>query len=401
MKARYRELDWREFPFRRYADLLHEKRLESASFVAARPALELCLVRPGTEQHVWQCSVCGDFADERSNLKRHRDGKCPGANTRQVVVCERLCGRLVLKSHLESLSSVASSATPVVSHPMLAPPPNASAQQSASTARSNSADAEEAAAQDAVSSPKKRAACAPPPGAKSAGGASLLSSFPVAPATSVRMRQNTGGAGTSSSKSSGLLPAAPEAEAAAPALELASSSEPQPQTQTAAAEASDGPVMSDENTPVRLKALVPRPAAMSRPAIAEKQTVEIFWKAGVEPFLLPADKWELVDNWDNITVYKWEELEEKSGLGQCCVGCHPHPNVPVQTQWRTISRSGRRGRSMVSTNLLSAEDLSLDCISGAMLFLLLQLSCASHCRHVSFVLFGNTGRPPSPMRWHW
>ena len=321
LKKRYREFDWRGFPFRRYTDLLHEKRLEAADFIAARPALEMCIVRLGTEQYVWQCSVCGHFDDQRRNLTRHRDGKCPGANTRQVLVCERLCGRLVLKSHLDALAASVATSAVGLAPPALASPSKASVQHSAGTARSSSANTEDMSAQDDIASPKKRPASAPAPGAKSVG-ALASSSVPVALASSARMRQNTDGTGTSSSKSSSLLSA--EAEAA-PVSAAALSIVSQLHTSTSAA-----------TVPV------PRPVVMPRPAISETETIEILWEARTAPFMLPSDKWEIVDNWDKIAVYDWEDN------GKCCVGCDPHRNVPVETQWRMISRSGRRGRSMVS-----------------------------------------------------
>ena len=92
--------------------------------------------------------------------------------------------------------------------------------------------------------------------------------------------------------------------------------------------------------------LVPIP----RPLVAEIETIEIFWKAGIQPFMLTTDKWELVDDWSLITVYEWRG-EVGSGGGLCCVGCHPHRHFPVRTAWRIVSRAGRRGRSKVSIHI--------------------------------------------------
>jgi len=85
----------------------------------------------------------------------------------------------------------------------------------------------------------------------------------------------------------------------------------------------------------------------ARPLVAERETIEILWKGGIQPFMLPNDKWEVVDDWNLLTVYEWRG-EEGSVGGLCCVGYHPHRDFPVQTAWRIISRQGRRGRSTVS-----------------------------------------------------
>ena len=92
--------------------------------------------------------------------------------------------------------------------------------------------------------------------------------------------------------------------------------------------------------------LVPIP----RPLVADIETIEIFWKAGIQPFMLPTDKWELVDDWSLITVYEWRG-EEGSDGGLCCVGYHPHRHFPVRTAWRKVTRAGRRGRSKVSIHI--------------------------------------------------
>ena len=92
--------------------------------------------------------------------------------------------------------------------------------------------------------------------------------------------------------------------------------------------------------------LVPIP----RPLVADIETIEIFWKAGIQPFMLPTDKWELVDDWSLITVYEWRG-EVGSDGGLCCVGYHPHRHFPVRTAWRKVTRAGRRGRSKVSIHI--------------------------------------------------
>ena len=101
-----------------------------------------------------------------------------------------------------------------------------------------------------------------------------------------------------------------------------------------------------ENTISPERPLVPIP----RPLVAEIETIEIFWKAGIQPFMLPTDKWELVDDWTLINVYDWRG-EVGSDGGLCCVGCHPHRHFPVRTAWRIVSRAGRRGRSRVSIRI--------------------------------------------------
>ena len=101
-----------------------------------------------------------------------------------------------------------------------------------------------------------------------------------------------------------------------------------------------------ENASAPDRPLVPIP----RPLVAEIETIEIFWKAGIQPFMLPTDKWELVDDWRLITVYEWRG-EVGSDGGLCCVGCHPHRHFPVRTAWRIVSRAGRRGRSRVSIRI--------------------------------------------------
>lgn len=106
--------------------------------------------------------------------------------------------------------------------------------------------------------------------------------------------------------------------------------------------ASQLPIEAD-NAIAPERPLVPLP----RPLVAEIETIEIFWKAGIQPFMLETDKWELVDDWSLITVYEWRG-EAGSDGGLCCVGCHPHRHFPVRTAWRTASRAGRRGRSRVS-----------------------------------------------------
>ena len=92
---------------------------------------------------------------------------------------------------------------------------------------------------------------------------------------------------------------------------------------------------------------------ISRPLVADIETIEIFWKGGIHPFMLPADKWEVVDDWSLISVYEWRG-EEGSHGGLCCVGCHPHRHFPVRTAWRIVSRAGRRGRSRVSFRIILA-----------------------------------------------
>ena len=105
-----------------------------------------------------------------------------------------------------------------------------------------------------------------------------------------------------------------------------------------------------EDTPKETEnAIAPEPLLVSvpRPLVAGTKTIEILWKAGIPPFMLPADKWEVAD-WSCITVYEWRG-EEGSHGGLCRVGHHPHRHLPVRTAWRAVPRAGRRGRSRVST----------------------------------------------------
>ena len=108
-----------------------------------------------------------------------------------------------------------------------------------------------------------------------------------------------------------------------------------------------------EDTPKETEnAIAPEPLLVSvpRPLVAGTKTIEILWKAGIPPFMLPADKWEVAD-WSCITVYEWRG-EEGSHGGLCRVGHHPHRHLPVRTAWRVVPRVGRRGRSRVSTVVL-------------------------------------------------
>mmetsp|Transcript_22010 Transcript_22010/g.63109 ORF Transcript_22010/g.63109 Transcript_22010/m.63109 type:complete len:1032 (-) Transcript_22010:134-3229(-) len=88
-------------------------------------------------------------------------------------------------------------------------------------------------------------------------------------------------------------------------------------------------------------------APIPRPLVAEIDCIEILWKRNIPPFMLSADKWELVDDWSRITVYEWRGNEGTEG-GLCCVGSHPYRYFPIRTAWRIVSRQGRKGRSKIN-----------------------------------------------------
>ena len=98
-----------------------------------------------------------------------------------------------------------------------------------------------------------------------------------------------------------------------------------------------------ENAIAPERPLVPMPL----PLVAGTKTIEIFWEAGVQPFMWKSDTWEVAD-FSLITVYEW--MGEEGSHGLCRVGHHPYRDLPVQTEWREAA--GRRGRSKVSTNAI-------------------------------------------------